>query len=237
MTAEWRKLVIFNYAVDPEILKPYLSYGTELDLWQGKCYVSLVGFRFIKVKLKGVYVPFHTNFEEINLRFYVRYKENNEWKRGVTFISEIVPRALITLVANKIYSERYLTLPTRHQWKITDETVDAGYEFKFRNEWNELKVSASSALTEMEVGGEEEFITEHYWGYTKITNNVTSQYQVEHPRWQTYPVKDYKVNVRFAELYGSAFGFLRDRVPDSVMLAEGSPITVRGADRIRAKIL
>lgn len=236
MTAGWRKLAFFNYAVDPEILKPYLAFGTELDLWQGKCYVSLVGFLFVNVKLKGIFVPFHTNFEEINLRFYVRYKENDVWKRGVTFISEIVPRPLITFVANTIYNEKYLTLPTRHHWKIDDKFVDVGYEFKFRNEWNELGISASPTLTDIAEGSEEEFITEHYWGYTKLGASTTSQYQVEHPRWQMYPVKNYQVNVPFAEFYGSEFGSLKDRVPDSVMLAEGSPITIRGADKIKGKI-
>ena len=237
LTAEWRKLAIVNYAVDPGILTPYLPYGTELDYWEDKCYVSLVGFRFINTRLRGMYVPFHINFEEINLRFYVRYKENNEWKRGVTFIKEIVPRPVLTLVANKIFNEKYITLPTRHHWKINTDTIDVGYQWKFMREWNHLEIKASSALIDMKEGSEEEFITEHYWGYTQINARLTSQYQVEHPRWQTYPVLNHSIKVRFGELYGAEFTSLKDRLPDSVILAEGSTITVRAADKITQALL
>jgi len=69
LSAEWRKLAIANYYVDPEILVPFLPYKTELDLWNGKCYISLVGFRFVNTKLKGFGIPFHKHFEEVNLKF------------------------------------------------------------------------------------------------------------------------------------------------------------------------
>ena len=83
LKAEWRKLILANYKVEPELLKPYLPYGTELDLWQDSCYLSLVGFMFVNTKIKGVKIPFHVNFEEVNLRFYVKRYDNGEWKRGV----------------------------------------------------------------------------------------------------------------------------------------------------------
>src|SRR5690242_7872403 len=123
LTAEWRKLAIINYSVDPAILAPYVPYGTELDYWNGKCYVSLVGFRFINTKLKGISIPFHTDFDEINLRFYVRHKASGIWKRGVSFIREIVPKPALALVANTIYREKYVTLPTKHNLIENDGTL------------------------------------------------------------------------------------------------------------------
>src|ERR1700741_1211564 len=116
LTAEWRKLAIANYIIDPQILKPFIPYKTELDLWNGKCYISLVGFRFINTKLRGFTIPFHRHFEEVNLRFYVRYKDSVGWKRGVTFIKEIVPKRALSFVANTLYKEKYITLPTKHSW-------------------------------------------------------------------------------------------------------------------------
>src|SRR5690349_9487804 len=126
-----------NYSIDPAILLPYLPYKTELDLWNNKAYVSLVGFRFVNTRLKGFYVPFHRNFEEINLRFYVRYHSNGEWRRGVTFIKEIVPRPALTFIANTIYNEKYVTLPTRHNIQTTAEQLDVDYSWKFQKRWNE----------------------------------------------------------------------------------------------------
>lgn len=149
LTAEWRKLVIVNYSVDPAILGPYLPCKTELDFWKDKCYVSLVGFRFNNTKLKGLSIPFHRDFEEINLRFYVRYKDGTQWKRGVTFIKEIVPKPALTLVANSLYGERYMTLPTKHRLTIDKEFIDLSYEWKHKGEWDMIGVRAESSPLEI----------------------------------------------------------------------------------------
>lgn len=232
LTAEWRKLAIVNYSIDPTILEPYLPYKTELDYWKDKCYVSLVGFRFINTKLKGISIPFHTGFEEINLRFYVRYKDGSSWKRGVTFIKEIVPKPALTIIANSIYKEKYVTLPTKHTWVANPDDIKVSYEWKHQGEWDLISLTATPAPSDISPASEEEFITEHYWGFTQISDKRTSQYQVEHPRWKTYPVKSHQIKVRFGDLYGAEFSLLKDALPDSIMLAEGSKITVRAADKI-----
>ena len=110
--SEWRKLVMINYDVDPKILTPYLPYGTKIDTWNGRCYMSLVGFMFLNTKLKGIVLPFHQKFEEINLRFYIKYYDEIDIIRGTVFIKEIVPKSLVTLVANQLYKEHYETKRT-----------------------------------------------------------------------------------------------------------------------------
>lgn len=226
LTAEWRKLALAQYAVDREILLKYLPPNTELDDWQGKYYVSLVGFMFIDVKLRGLNIPFHTNFEEVNLRFYVRYKDGEEWKRGVVFIKEIVPLPAITFVANTIYKENYQTLPMNHVWIEQEHQLEVDYLWKSNKKWNKFSVTTSSKAQQILIGSEEEFITEHYWGYTKIGANRTSEYGVEHPRWEAYPIKDYSIDVDFGINYGREFAFLSNTKPNSVILAEGSEIRV-----------
>ncbi|KQR67552.1 YqjF family protein [Pedobacter sp. Leaf176] len=225
LTAEWRKLALAQYSVDADILNKYLPPHTELDDWKGKYYVSLVGFMFVDVKLRGFNIPYHTNFEEVNLRFYVKYKDGEEWKRGVVFIKEIVPLPAITFVANKIYKENYQTLPMKHVWIEQEHQLEVDYLWKNKN-WHRFSVTASSKAEEIALGSEEEFITEHYWGYTKIGPGRTSEYGVEHPRWQVYPVKNHRIEVDFGVNYGSDFAFLNHATPDSVMLAEGSEIRV-----------
>ncbi len=226
LQAEWRKLAIANYAVDSRILNPYLPYKTEIDLWDGICYVSLVGFMFINTRVRGFRIPFHINFEEVNLRFYVRHKSNGEWRRGVVFIKEIVPKPAITFIANKIYNEKYETLPMTHAWKTGDKEITVEYKWKKR-QWHSLKVIASTQSHLLVPGSEEEFITEHYWGYTKITDYKTSEYAVEHPRWEMYPVKNFITDVNFGTVYGEEFAFLKNEAPKSVFLAEGSEIRVQ----------
>jgi len=232
LTAEWRKLSMANYAVPADLLKPYLPKYTELDFYNGDCYVSLVGFLFDNVRLKGIPIPFHTSFEEVNLRFYVRYRdEQGNWKRGTTFIKEIVPKFAVSWVANLIYHEPYVTMPMRHSWENTNDERRVSYEWK-NKKWNRFEVLAQNTTIDMTSGSKEEFITEHYWGYTAFSPSVTTEYGVEHPRWQVYPVKDYTIEVDFNAIYGSDFGFLSTQKPDSVLLAEGSAIQVRSVRKL-----
>lgn len=231
LKAEWRKLAMANYAVDIDRIKKYLPYKTEIDLWNGVCYLSLVGFLFQNTRIKGIKIPFHVNFEEVNIRFYVRYLENWEWKRGVVFIKEIVPKPAITFVANTVYKENYETMPMSHSWTTMADSITAEYKWK-KKRWNTLSVSAGKIPIPIETGSEEEFITEQFFGYTKISALKTSAYSVEHPRWEVYPVRKYVVDVDFEDIYGIGFSFLQNEIPRSVFLAEGSIIKVNSGRRI-----
>lgn len=232
LKAEWRKLVLANYTIEPEILSKYVPFGTELDLWTGKCYVSLVGFMFLNTRLLGVKIPFHVNFEEVNLRFYVKRLDRDTWKRGVVFIKEIVPKPALTFVANTVYQENYETLPMQHSWRENGETRSVQYQWKKEDKWQSLKVTAEVNPAEIEPGSATEFITEHYWGYARVNDNATNEYEVTHPRWKKYDVTDFEIDVDFGIVYGKEFQFLNGLEPDSVMLAEGSEITVENKRRI-----
>jgi len=226
LSAEWRKLILANYPVEKAILQPYLPANTELDEWNGKLYVSLVGFMFLNTKVLGVNIPFHVNFPEVNLRFYVRVKEKNIWKRGVVFIKEIVPLPAITFVANTFFNERYATLPMKNYHLIDNNQLMVGYEWKQNRQWNKLGVVAEPFSTLIEEGSKEEFITQHFWGYSSTRKKETVEYEVAHPKWESYPVINYNIDCDFEGLYGSSFGYLSEIQPDSVMLAEGSEIAV-----------
>jgi uncharacterized protein len=226
LSAAWNQLIMANYIVDPTILQPYLPAGTELDLWQGNCYVSLVGFLFQQTKVKGIKVPFHVNFEEVNLRFYVRHNDGGVWKRGVVFISEIVPKPAIVWVANTIFKENYRTCKMKHHIEQTPDWLYVGYQWRLQGHWNSLSVVADPVALPIPAGSEAEFITEHYWGYSKKTEQHTIEYAVEHPRWNTHRVETFEIHCRFGELYGPAFASLENRPPDSVLLAVGSKVAV-----------
>ena len=225
ITAEWRKLIMANYEIEPEILKGYIPAGTELDTYNDKHYISLVGFMFLHTKVLGIRVPFHSNFPEVNLRFYVRYGSNNNRKRGVVFINEFVPKHSITLVANNLYKEKYVTYPMQHKWDTANKLM-IGYYWKKEGNWNKIEVTAAPNSFELVPASKEEFITEHYWGYSAINKNKTGEYQVEHPRWVLYPVEEYSIDCNFEKLYGENFKFLDQAQPASVFLAEGSPVTI-----------
>ena len=226
LIAEWKKLVLANYVIEPAILKPYLPYKTELDLWKDRCYVSLVGFMFLNTRLLGLPIPFHRNFEEVNLRFYVRYKAEDGWRRGVVFIKELVPKPALSFVANTVYKEHYQTVPMKHRFSFHEAHQEIGYSWKSKGMWQSVEVKAGRSPQAIAEASDTEFITEHYYGYTKLGPKKTSEYQVTHPRWEAYTILEHDIQVDFAKVYGDTFGFLNQEEPASVMLAEGSEITV-----------
>jgi len=228
---------MLNYRVDASLLEPFVPRGTTLDLWRGTAYVSLVGFLFRDTRVLGVPIPLHRDFEEVNLRFYVRREAGGEARRGVTFIKEIVPRRAIAIVARLAYNEPYVALPMRHTIaaQANDDTAPstARYEWRQRTGWSALTVEATGVAAPLEAGSEAEFITEHYWGYTRQRDGSTVEYHVTHPRWRTWAVSAAVVQGDLAALYGAELGAVLQRPPDSAFLAEGSAIAVHAPTRLR----
>jgi len=227
LTAEWRRLIMANYAIAPELLTDFLPAGTELDVFHGQCFVSLIGFYFQNVRLKGFGIPFHKNFEEVNLRFYVRrILPTGEARRGVVFVRELVPLHAISIVANTLYGERYAVAPMQHTWHEADGALQTGYRWKSHGRWHSMEARSGSGLVPIDPGSVEEFITEHYWGYAKKRVGRTMEYAVQHPRWQQYPLHSFSTDADFGALYGDRFAPLTGREPDNVLLAEGSAISI-----------
>ena len=228
LSAEWRWLVMLNYEVDPAIVQPHVPAGTEIDFWNGKTYLSLVGFLFLRTRVKGIPIPFHRDFEEVNLRFYVRRKTGEEWRRGVVFIKEIVPRWAISWVARTFYNENYVSLPMRHHV--------AGDEFRycwnFNGRWNHLGAVRGGEPLPAKPGSEEEFITEHYWGYNVQADGSSLEYRVDHVPWRVWQTKDTNVELSVSNLYGPEFVEPLARRPSSAFLAEGSPVTIYQGRRL-----
>ena len=223
-----------NYETDPSLLKNYVPRGTELDAFNGIHYVSLVGFLFMDTKVMGIGFPFHRTFEEVNLRFYVRYNEGGKWKRGVVFIKEIVPRWIISFVANRLYGEKYINLPMRHVWNDAgDETISVEYSWKINNNWDHIRATADKDPILFDESSEENFITEHYWGYTGMRSQMTGEYHVTHPQWRIHKVRSYDVQCSTAILYGKQFESTIQQAPRSVFLAEGSDICVLRGRKFR----
>jgi len=236
LSAEWRYLAMINYEIDPAILLPYVPGRTELDCWNGKTFVSMVGFLFLRTKLLGLPIPFHQDFEEVNLRFYVRRKAEEGWRRGVVFIKEIVPKIAIAAVARAVYNEKYVAMPMRHHIEIESGSLkkDGSVEYGWRcqGRWNHLRVETMGDLQRTTAGSEEEFITEHYWGYAAQTDGSCTEYRVEHPPWPIWRVSRSSLDCDVARIYGDQFVECLSAAPSSAFLAAGSPVIVRRGLRI-----
>jgi len=236
LSAEWRFLAMINYEIDPAILLPLVPQGTELDTWQGKTFISEVGFLFLNTRLLGAPIPFHRNFEEINLRFYVRRKAEDGWRRGVVFVKEIVPRWAIATVARIFYNENYVA---RRMWHGTDlmgisftKSGIVEYGWMERSARNYFRVKTIGEPHPLATGSEEEFITEHYWGYAAQRDGGTVEYRVEHPPWRVWQVSEAEFDCDIENVYGKHFSHILNANPSSAFVAEGSPIIVRRGVRL-----
>jgi uncharacterized protein YqjF (DUF2071 family) len=229
LRAEWRQLAMLNFEIEPALLRPFVPLGTELDSWSGKTYLSMVGFLFLDTRVLGVGIPLHRDFEEVNLRFYVRRLGPEGWRRGVVFLKEIVPRAAIAFVARLIYNENYVALPMSHR---IDRAVS--YAWRFAGRQNSLSLVAEGGFGELREGSEEEFIAEHYWGYSVQRDGGSVEYKVEHPRWRVARASQAQLACDAAQLYGPQFADCLARPPSSAFLAEGSRVAVFRGVRLAA---
>lgn len=226
LKAKWENIIMANYQVDPQLLLPFLPKGVSLDLYNGKAYVSLVGFMFKNTKLFNVPIPFFGSFEEINLRFYVVRKEGNNLKRGVVFINETIPYKLVAWIANKLYNEHYTVVPTKHQLNNNGESNQIKFEWLFQKKWNSIAVEYMSKTETTKTDSLEKFIYEHYYGYTKINEHQTEEYQLRHPSWKIHKITDYKIDCDFEAMYGKSFSILNNTQPSEVFIAEGSDVSI-----------
>lgn len=221
LSAKWQDLIMANYEVDPSLLAGRVPRGTEIDLNDGKCFISLVGFMFLETRVLGIPIPFHINFEEVNLRFYTKRVMEDETRRAVCFVKEIVPRWAIATVARVVYGEPYECWQMSHE--RTDTTV--AYDWAKDSNRNRLSVKIDESIGVPASGSHGEFIIEHYWGYTDRGNRV-DEYKVEHPKWELFLVKNELIDVDFGKTYGPDFAFLSEQKPYSVLLAKGSEVAV-----------
>jgi uncharacterized protein YqjF (DUF2071 family) len=230
LTAEWKNLLMLNYVVDAALLEPLVPAGTELDWFSGKAWLSLIGFKFNRTRVLGFAVPFHQDFEEVNVRFYVR----REAKRGVVFISELVPKRAIAAVARLAFNEKYRCVPMDHrvEYRADGQVARAEYEWGFGEGRCAIRTDTEGQSFLPEAGSASEFITEHYWGYAAQKDWGCLEYEVRHPQWQVWSAKGAEFSGDGAAYYGPEIGSILTRQPDSAFLAKGSPVTVGKGTRI-----
>lgn len=224
---------MLNYAVDPSLLARFVPHATALDSYRGQTYLSLVGFRFCRTRLLGFLpIPFHANFDEVNLRFYVRRKAEDDDRRGVVFIAEVVPRRAIAATARLAYAENYKHLPMKHRIETRGLIRTVEYQWQVGGQWCTLSTQTAGLPTQVRQGSLEQFITEHYWGYSAQRGGGCVEYHVSHVPWRVWTSEDARFDGDTSALYGDEFANVLQRRPNSAFVAEGSTVTVSTGNRV-----
>ena len=240
LTASWRYLAMLNYEVPTALLRPLVPAGTELDDFDGTVLASLVGFRFLHTRVLGIAVPGHRDFDEVNLRFYVRRRgDDGAWRRAVVFVRELVPRWAIALVARWCYNEPYSAVPMRHEIAL-DHAAEGGagraaYAWRLGGRWHRLEVTTAGGPALPASGSEAAFVAEHYWGYTAQRDGGSKEYQVRHPPWRVWAGAGSTLDCDVRAVYGAGFAECLTGQPRSAILAEGSEVAVYPGRRLLAE--
>ncbi len=214
--------------ISADFTKTFASRN-RVRFFDGKALVSIVGFLFNDTKVLGIHLPFHVNFEEAILRYYVKQFDSTHWKRGVGFVSEIVPKPLVASMANLLYNEHFSTAKMGHRIIEKPDNLLVEYSWKKRNQIrNVLQINTVPELQDIEAGSEAEFICEHYFGYNQLNSTTTIEYALNHPRWKVYPVTGFSLDCEIENLYGKEFvPYILNKQPHSVFLAKGTSVTVK----------
>jgi uncharacterized protein YqjF (DUF2071 family) len=222
LTAGWHNLFLATYAVPPALLEPRLPPGLALDLRDGNAFVSLVAFEFLDTRVWGIAWPGCRDFPELNLRYYVRHNR----ERGVIFVREFVPQRLVAAAARLLYNEPYLVAPltATHCEDAGNRTLE--YRLRFGGREQVLRVTGSRPSYLPGEATDEHFFKEHHWGFGTTRGGQTLRYEVAHPAWEVFPVRDYRVDFDWAAVYGPQWGFLSGAAPCSTVFAVGSAVQV-----------
>lgn len=222
LTAKWHNLFLATYAVPPALLEPRLPPGLSLDLRDGTAFVSLVAFEFLDTRVLGVGWPGYRNFGELNLRYYVRQGE----ERGVVFVREFVPLRFVAWMARLLYNEPYLAAPITATSQETADDIRMHYCLKFAGRDHHIHVTGGKPAHRPGPDSLEHFFKEHRWGFGRTRSGQGIRYEVAHPIWDVYPVRESRLDFDFAAVYGPEWGFLAGATPYSTVLAAGSDIAV-----------
>lgn len=228
LTARWSNLFLATYVVPEELLTPRLPPGLELDRRDGHAFASLVAFDFLDTRVLGVPWPGYRDFPELNLRFYVRAGD----RRGVVFVREFVPPRLVAFLARLLYNEPYRSAPISSRMVEAGDMLTAVYALTWQGKRHTLRATGAKPPARIDASGVEHFFKEHVWGFGRTRRGWTLCYEVSHPEWEVYPVREYAIDLDWAAVYGPEWGVMQGAEPYSTVLAVGSAVAVYPKGRL-----
>jgi len=234
LSGHFDHIVLFNYAVAPEFLAPYLPAHTELDLHDCRYFCSLVGVRCLDLHTHGMPLWPFRNYAQVNLRFYVcRQIDAPHWRHGVVFIKQLIPHRLVAWTARRLFNERTETQRVTALVEATAEgTEQVEYRWPFQGEHCRLKTSFRPQPPCAAPEQQRLFFVERHWGYAAQRDGSTLEYRFDHPPWQVYRPLDMTSSVSVGDFFGPPFTELFRSPPDSILACRGSAVSLARGHRL-----
>ena len=231
ITLDWQHLLTATWAVHPSLLAPMVPARAILDLWNGDALLSLVGMRAVNVRVSGLPVPLHQDFDQISMRFCVRREVAGETRRGLVFVKQIVPSASMTLVDRLLYHANYVNAPTRHDIEPGEQGWTS-YEWLVGERWNRFSAVRAGAAVAPAEQSIEEFISHRPWAYSRQADGSTLESCAEHPRWEVWPAQEMLLDCDVAPLFGVEYVPVFASQPIATFVAVGSTVALNTPRRV-----
>lgn len=208
---EWNRAIFLHWQVDLVELKNFVSEEIEIDLFEGKPWVSLVAFTMEKIRPRYLpYFPPISNFDEINIRTYVKLKN----KKGVYFLSIEGGKKLSCKISKLISKLPYrFSKMKRTSNKYSSNNSEFGDEFNIDFSIGK-KVEKKSKL--------DEWLTERY-ALFQGSNTSINEFEIHHLEWEIKELEFEKLKVNY-----SRFGKLLNERPDKIQYSDGVQVLAWG---------
>ncbi|NQY79057.1 MAG: DUF2071 domain-containing protein [Candidatus Caenarcaniphilales bacterium] len=193
MQQTWSNLIFIHQEVDPQSLMKIIPAPLELDLLDGKAYISFVPFKMKDIKVLDLpLIPYFSSILEFNLRTYVRYKG----QKAVYFFSLDANKSLHIEVARLFFKLNYLKANIDYQPTKSIECIrydDRDYQVRFNAKFNvDHKTEDHSDLSK--------WLTERY-SYLESKHGKVFQGKLEHSPWKLKKVNLESIEENYLEKY------------------------------------
>ena len=228
--AEWREIVVINFEIDPKLLRNFIPPKTELDFFNETSFVTLMARACKNVKPYGWPIVFAKSIDQILLRFYVKRKVGDTWRRGVCLIRDYLPKRKASFFLNWMFKHSFTQVPI----KRTSSNFESGlptqlptveYQWTTGDYVNHIKVNARSQMRQQEQETKESFVLDHHYGYT-VKEGKTYEYYVEYSPWAMWDAQSGSFDCDTENVFGRPFVRALKQRPASVFLARGSDVII-----------
>lgn len=217
---EWNDAVFLHWEVDLNALQALVPADLEIDLFEGKPWVSMVAFTMQKIRPR--YLPSFSpisDFHEINIRTYV--KQDN--KSGVYFLS-IEGGTRISCEIARALSE----LPYRYS-KISRSanlyhSENEGYRDKM-----EIRYEVGESIKEK--SNLVLWLTERY-ALFQDTESSINEFEIHHLEWPIYEIDIIELDIDYPR-----FHKFMQRKPDRIHYSTGVKVIAWEKNKTKKSIL
>jgi hypothetical protein len=233
LKATWQNLIQLVYTAPIDEVQTLLPEGLTPEIFDGKAHIILSALEFRQTRVKGLKIPFHVHFPEINLRIPVR----KQGVTGVYFLRQYVPKHCIAVVAKRIYHEAYEAYPmeflVQHVPDADEGTSIMECHCKLWKKEDTLDIQVYAVEPENYIPvdenhppepavGDADFIT----GFGTNDKQEIIEYRIEHRKQEFFEVREWSIRGDLTKIFDDCIPKGISEMPIHVSFSHGQAVKI-----------